>query len=613
MAEFGAKATELSGPSMAGAQALAPVQKDPLTFNTSWLGAAGNAIEGWIKNTPAVDPSRVDIEDRYAKRVSELQQATDQGFLSPSQFAAKRSALFQEITISAGEKWGTGLVYQRLGKLHSQTADASGVSEAERQAKAITDARNKLITDGVAQGILPAHVASSVGDQDRVIALMQDIAVNDEKIKRQTALTDAQFKMNAETRSADKDARERVDYQRNEDTMKYLSNQAPATQEATQLLLDTGIEAINKGGDPKFILQDSLNSLNKMEQSMMQSLMYSKDAQSAAKASFDGYRQLIKDGFDPTKIAERDGANQKIRLVGLSQAMMNKDPAIANIAASAQLLGPNVINSMVSTSIAADFIAARKNEPSPSVLKGDTVTQGQLNKVFNDNMKAAKQGENIPKERLAQTAEGMNSVFKALGKVTPDQGLNISKGLELMASPATAELLKHGAVDPDSWGSAMTTYKSYVQKDMYEKAIQTFAAPIVIPGAGLGESPREELRFPVASQTKLEANAEGVVTVVPNFTHSAFQATPAGQRAAGIRISQMNQMTNGLSMILRIEAHAAGRTDYGKFLEENGSTMFPDIYQSPQDAEMVAKTKYRWIGGPRGLPTSYERIKDGGE
>lgn len=613
MAEFGAKATELSGPSMAGAQALAPVQNDPLTFNTSWLSSAGNAIEGWIKGTPAVDPSRADIEDRYAKRVSELQQATDQGFLSPSQFAAKRSALFQEITISAGEKWGTGLVYQRLGKLHSQTADASGVSETERQAKAITDARNQLITDGVKKGIVPPHVAASVGDQDRVIALMQDIAVNDEKIQRAQAATDAQFRMNGETRAADKDARERIDYQRNEDTMKYLSNQAPATQEATQLLLDTGIEAINKGGDPKFILQDSLNSLNKMEQSMMQSLMYSKDAQTAAKASFDGYRQIIKDGFDPTKIAERDGANQKIRLGIISKAMMDKDPSLAQIAATTQLLGPNVVTNMVSTIFTADIVAARKGQAAPSVLKGDLLTQTDLNKVFNDNMKAFRQGESVPRERLAQTAEGMNSVFKAVGQVKPEDKVNIMKSLELMASPATASLTSQGAVDPDSWGAAMTTYKSYVRNDMYEKAIQAFAAPIVVPGAGLGEAPREELRFPVASQTKLEANAEGVITVVPNFTHSAFQATPAGQRAAGIRISQMNQMTAGLSMILRIEAHAAGRTDYGKFLEENGSTMFPDIYLSPQDAELVAKTKYRWIGGPRGLPSSYERIKDGGE
>lgn len=607
MAEFGAKATELSGPSMAGAQALAPVQNDPLTFNTSWLSSAGNAIEGWIKGTPAVDPSRADIEDRYAKRVSELQQATDQGFLSPSQFAAKRAALFSEITISAGEKWGTGVVYQRLGKLHSATADASGVSEAERQAKAITDARNQLITDGVKKGIVPPHVAASVGDQDRVIALMQDIAVNDEKIQRAQAATDAQFRMTAETRAADKDARERIDHQRNEDTMKYLSNQAPATQEATQLLLDTGIEAINKGGDPKFILQDSLNSLNKMEQSMMQSLMYSKDAQAAAKASFDGYRQLIKDGFDPTKIAERDGANQKIRLLGLSQGMMNKDPALANIAASAQLLGPNVVNSMVSTSIAADFIAARKNEPSPSVLKGDMVTQGQLNKVFNDNMKAAKQGENIPKERLNQTAEGMNSVFKALGKVTPDQGLNISKGLELMASPATAELLKRGAVDPDSWTQAMSTYKNYVQKDMYEKAIQAFATPIQVPGANGSPS----LAIPLASQIKLTADSSGNIQVQPDFNHSAFTATPEGRRAADMRMAQIRSQLAGVSMILRIESHAAGTSDYNDYLEKNGSVMFPDLYTTPAELKKIEATGYRWNGGPKHLPTSYTRIDNG--
>lgn len=613
MAEFGVKATELSGPSSAGAQALAPVQKDAVTFNTSWLQSAGNAIESWIKATPAVDPSRADIEDRYAKRVSEYQQALDQGFLTPSQFAAKRASLFSEITISAGEKWGAGLVYQRLGKLHSATSDGAGVSEADRQAKAMSDAKNKLVTDAVSQGLLPAHMAGDVGSQDTVVSLMQEMSANDERIKRQSAITDAQYKAAAEGRAASKDERERIDYQREENAKNYLMVQGPTTQEAAQTLINSGIEAINKGGDGKLILQDSLNSLNMMEQSMMNSVGFSRDSQSAVKASFDGYRQIIRDSFDPTKMAERDGANQKMRLLAVSKGMMDKDPSLTNIAATAQLLGPNVINTMVSTSLMADFVAARKGQAAPSVLSGDLLTQSDLNKVFNDNMKAFRMGEPVPRERLAQTAEGMNSVFKAVGQVKPEDKVNVMKGLELMASPATASLLSQGAVDPDSWGAAMTTYKSYVQKDMYEKAIQAFAAPIVVPGAGLGEAPREELRFPVASQTKLEANAEGVITVVPNFTHSAFAATPAGQRAAGIRISQMNQMTAGLGMILRIEAHAAGRTDYDKFLEENGSTMFPDIYQSPQDAEMVAKTKYRWIGGPRGLPTSYERVKDGGE
>lgn len=607
MAEFGARATELSGPSAAGAQVLAPVQKDPLTFNTSWLAGAGNAIETFLKGTPAVDPSRADIEDRYAKRVSEFQQALDQGFISPSQFAAKRASLFSEITISAGEKWGTGLVYQRLGKLHSATADASGVSEAERQAKAVTDARTKLVTDAVAQGIVPAHVAESVGDQDKLLAIMQDIAVNDEKIKRQTALTDAQIKMNGETRAAAKDARDRVDYQRNQDALSYLSQQAPAAGEAAQLMLDTATEAINKGGDPKFILADSLNSLNKMEQRMMQSLTYSKDAQASVKASFDGYRQLVKDGLDPTKIAERDAANQKIRLLTLNKGMMDKDPALANIAASAQLLGPNVINTMVSTSIAADFIAARKNQPSPSVLSGDTFTQTQLNKVFNVNMKAAKSGEPIPKERLNQTAEGMNSVFKALGKVTPDQGLNISKGLELMASPATAELLKRGAVDPDSWTAAMSTYRNYVQKDMYEKAIQAFAAPIQVPGANGNPS----LAIPLASQIKLTADSSGNIQVQPEFTHSVFTATAEGRRAAIMRMAQIRSQLAGVSMILRIESHAAGTSDYNDFLEKNGATMFPDIYTTPAELKKIEATGYRWNGGPKHLPSSYTRIDNG--
>lgn len=607
MAEFGVKATELSGPSSAGAQALAPVQKDAVTFNTSWLQSAGNAIESWIKATPAVDPSRADIEDRYAKRVSEYQQALDQGFLTPSQFAAKRASLFSEITISAGEKWGHGLVYQRLGKLHSATSDGAGVSEADRQAKAVSDAKNKLVTDAVSQGLLPAHMAGDVGSQDTIVALMQELAANDERIKRQSAITDAQHKAAAEGRAVDKFERERIDYQREENAKNYLMVQGPTTQEAAQTLINSGIEAINKGGDGKLILQDSLNSLNMMEQSMLNAVGFSRDSQAAVKASFDGYRQIIRDSFDPTKIAERDGANQKMRLLAVSKGMMDKDPSLTNIAATAQLLGPNVINTMVSTSLMADFVAARKGQPAPSVLSGDLLTQSDLNKIFNDNMKAFRMGEPVPRERLAQTAEGMNSVFKAVGQVKPEDKVNVMKGLELMASPATASLLSQGAVDPDSWGAAMNTYKTYVQKDMYEKAIQAFAAPITVPEA----NDRPALNIPLSTQVRLSANQQGEIQVDPAFTNSVFTATPEGRRAADMRMAQIRSQLAGVSMILRIEAHAAGTSDYDKFLQQNGSKMFPDIYSTPEELQKIKDTGYEWIGGPKHLPSSYRKIDNG--
>ena len=116
MAEFGARATELSGPSTAGAQALAPVQRDPITFDTNLLRGAGKILEGLMK--PSVDQSAKDIEDRYAAGLSNLTQAVETGAIAPGEFERRRVQLFKDVSVQAGGKYGIGTVYKRLGKFH---------------------------------------------------------------------------------------------------------------------------------------------------------------------------------------------------------------------------------------------------------------------------------------------------------------------------------------------------------------------------------------------------------------------------------------------------------------------------------------------------------------
>ena len=608
MAEFGVRATELSGPSTAGAQALAPVQRDPITFDTNLLRGAGKILEGLMK--PSVDESTKDIEDRYAAGLSNLTQAVETGAIAPGEFERRRVQLFKDVSVQAGGKYGIGTVYKRLGKFHKETEDASGVSENQARAKMITEAEDKMMATGIAEGYFTPEFIRDPAARQMALNIMQDKVYTDDMIKRKQAQTDERWKGVERERGLRKDERDNKDYQRKELAREFLLSNSDTFTSSFGLFINQGQARIARGEDPKVILQEFNSMMATQGNGMIAAMSDSPEAQASFKNMQQALMTMGNDALDPTKLAAFDKGTLDIMLTAAKQSLATNNPDMLQMTGVIGLLGPsaasNAAVNMHSATIVQNLWESRSGKAVSTVRAGAVEPQKAMNKVVADTFEKMKAG-GATKEAVAEATNYVNGVMRGLGESKPSDNANLTEALKTMSGTAMAQMVQNGTVDREALMAARVSYEQYVQKDLYNRGKQFFNTPVQLAGRGgrAGET------VSVQSQSQLVADEAGNLKVVPHFRNDAFKNDPGAQQSALIAISQLNKNLGDFGVMLRIEAHSMGRTDYAAVLEEYGTQIFPNMFVSKEALKEANAKGFDWNGGDPSLKQSWVRRNDG--
>lgn len=608
MAEFGVRATELSGPSMAGAQPLQPVQKDALTFDTGWLKGAGKVVEQLLK--PGEDQSVKDIEDKYATGVSKLTQAVEQGDMSPSEFERRRVSLFRDISVQAGAKYGIAKVYQRLGKFNKDIEEGSGINENQARAKAITEAEDKVIASGIAEGFFTPEFVQKPETRQMALNIMQDKIMRDDMIKRQQVMNDEKWKNVEREQGLQKWQIAQRDQQRSEASRDFLLNNANTYSDSISLFVKQGQERIRNGEDPKVVNQELTTMMANQGNSMLAGMVDSPDNQATFRNMQNALATMGQNALDPTKLASFDEATFNLGVIAAQQAIITKQPNMLKMVGTIKLLGPsastNAAVNMFAAPIVTSLFSAEQGQAIPLVRQGAIEPQKVMNSVIDSTFEKAKAGVG-DKEAVAQATTWVNGIMRSLGESKPTDNANLSEALKTMSGKGMAAMVQNGTVDREALMSARVTYESYIQKDLYNRGKNFFNTPIQL--AGRGGRPGEVI--PVQSQISLEADEAGNLKAVPHFRSDAFKNDPGAQQSALVSISQLNKNLGDFGVMLRIEAHSMGRTDYAKVLEEYGENMFPNMFVNKKKLEGYNARGFDWNGGDPSLKESWVRRDNG--
>lgn len=608
MAEFGVRATELSGPSMAGAQPLQPVQKDALTFDTGWLKGAGKIVETLLK--PGEDQSVKDIEDKYAQGVSDLTQAVQTGAMSPSEFERRRVSLFRDISVNAGAKYGIAKVYQRLGKFNKDIEEGSGINENQSRAKAITEAEDKVIASGIAEGYFTPEFVQKPETRAMALNIMQDKIMRDDMIKRQQTMNDEKWKAVEREQGLQKFQITQRDQQRAESSREFLLTNSNAFTESMTLFVKAGQERIRNGEDPKLVHQEFTTMMANQGNMMIAGMVDSPENQASFRNMMNSLSTMGNDALDPTKLAAFDESTFQLGLTAAKQAIVTGQPDMMKLAGTIKLLGPsasaNAAVNMYSSGIVTSLFAAQNGQAVPMVRAGAVEPQKAMNSVIESTFEKAKAGV-ADKDAVTQATTWVNGVMRGLGESKPSDNANLSEALKTMSGKGMAAMVQNGTVDREALMSARVTYESYIQKDLYNRGKNFFSTPIQLAGRGgrAGES------VPVQSQISLEADEAGNLKAVPHFRSDAFKNDPGAQQAALVTISQLNKNLGDFGVMLRIEAHSMGRTDYKQVLDEYGSKMFPNMFVDKKTLDEASARGYDWNGGDPSLKQSWVRRDNG--
>lgn len=608
MAEFGVRATELSGPSMAGAQPLQPVQKDALTFDTGWIQGASKIVQGLMK--PAEDQSVKDIEDKYAEGVANLTQLAEQGEISPTEFERRRVALFRNVSVTAGGKYGIAKVYQRLGKFNKDIEEASGINENQARAKFLTEAEDKMIAQGITDGLFSPADIKTPEQRAKVLSVIQDKAVKDDLIRRQKDTTELQWKKLEEERKLRKDEIEQRDQQRKEASRSFLINNTDTYNSSMMLMLKNGQERIAQGEDPKIVYQEAVAKLGAQGNQMLAGMVDSPENQALFRSMQQSLMTFSQDALDPTKLAAFDTATLNIMTTAAKSIMLSDNPDMLQVKTIVDVLGPSAASNVAVNTHAAtlvtNLVQAGKGQAVSTVRAGDIAPQRTMNKVSDDLFAKAKTGT-VPKEAVEQVTKYNNGVLRAIGESKSSDGANLSEALKVMGGKSMAAMIQNGTVDREAFMSARVTYEEYIQKDLYNRGKQYFNTPVQL--AGRGGRPGETI--PIQSQISLEADEAGNLKAVPHFRADAFKNDRGAQQSAFVSISQLNKNLGDFSEMLRIESHSMGRTDYAKVLEEYGEKMFPNMFVSKETRDKASASGYDWNGGDPSKQSSWVRRDNG--
>lgn len=608
MAEFGVRATELSGPSMAGAQALQPVQKDALTFDTGWIQGATKVVQGLLK--PAEDQSVKDIEDKYAQGVSDLTQMVEQGHISPSEFERRRVGLFREVSVTAGQKYGIAKVYQRLGKFNKDIEEASGINENQKRAAAITEAEDKVLAQGIAEGYFTPEFIQKPETRQIALGIIQDKVMADDMIKRQQMRVEAGYKKIEMERSLRKDEQDQRDYQRKEAARQSLIVNADVYTKSFTTFIQEGQERIRQGADPKQVFQEFQMMMANQGNGLLSAMADNPESQATFRQMQQNMATFGADALDPTKISSFDTARLNIMTTAAQQAMLSGNPDMLQVKTIVDVLGAsastNVAVNTYGSTLVTNLMEANRGQAVSTVRAGAIEPQKVMNTEMDRVFANAKNGT-ATKEQVDQMTKYGNGVMRALGESKPSDGANLTEALKTMSGKGMAAMVQNGTVDREALMSARVVYENYIQKDLYNRGKNFFNTPVQL--AGRGGRPGETV--PIQSQISLEADEAGNLKAVPHFRNDAFKNDPGAQQSALVTISQLNKNLGDFGVMLRIEAHSMGRTDYAKVLEEYGHNIFPNMFVSKKMLEEANAKDYDWNGGDPSKRESWVRRDNG--
>lgn len=608
MAEFGARATELSGPSQAGAAPLQPVQGAVSTFDTSWLNGAAKALTGFLSK-PEVDPM-AKASNYYVREQTKLAQLRDLEEITPKEFEKRRRILFNQTVSTYGPELGEAAVYESVSKIYNAGKAASGTDDDQNQSNNLKKAQDEMFNEAVKMGMADPAWANDPGKYQQAIQIMQKYKVNEMQIKNQRESADEMRKQAAEKRQGVLDDRETIKYERAEFARQTGLNAATTLGDTTQLLINDAVAKIAANPDShQATLAETMMRFGQLKNLTMASLADNPEMQSSFRGMATEMETLIRESVDPNKTSQFGASEINLKVQAAQLALGKNQPDIYEAAAITTYLGSSASGTAWFNIIGADIVTSlangQKGKPSEVIRSGKVDAQKQMNEASNRVFAQATAGKDVTPNELKGATISVNSQLKELGEVQGYDRQPLSEALKLMAGPSVAAMIKNGSLDKDAFAAAHAgPYRELVRRDLYNRAQSSF-------NTAIAQGTTADAQIPLSTVLKMEVDEAGNMKAVPNFNSATFNNVAGAERQAYYTLSKLNKNMGDFGAILRIEAHRMGRTDYAKVLEEHGGEFFPSMFLTKEREEAARAKGFKFVGVDTTDKRSYVPINDG--
>lgn len=608
MADFGVRATELSGPSAAGSAPLQAVQPPSQKFDSSLL----DFIRPLAKEFMDSGQERLNLAvNEYSQQLNNINQASVTGQMSSNEADRRRREAWSVVQTKYGDVPAAQL-QQALHKQFTAAKDASGIDQEMERAKQMRQREDDLVFDGVKLGIYDARFASNPDTRDMALDMMQTYHAQARELK----LAGEQYDfVRKQVEAGQKDAeyeqrRKKVALEEAAKTFfqKNSTKYGEVVGNLTADLVEKVRSGAMQGEEAIFQLQQQVNSFRGQANA---ALTHDTASQTRLNQYLDSLVENAKYQMDPKNIAEFSKERNSLAIEKRKAALMQKEDYTTTLAAFRGLVGDTAFSQVagleVSTQLLGNFAKVASTGVSTIVQEGNSEAQkimyGSINKAVT-SLKAGNSSD--PKNDLADVEKHTKAIIQDMGRIRENNPVKLTQSINFLAGPSVQYLIEQKKLTPADMMEAGEVYKSLYRGQLMGTVSQMLDSRVEkgpMKGYAGGDTP-------IAQLVDFQVDDNGTVSLIPKWDDKDFNKSTAAQMRAITEVRDINRQLSAINTAIKAGAHLEGRTDYKKYFEENGSIFLPTFIPNKKFIEEQAKKGYKYLGGNRYNPRNW--VKSGG-
>lgn len=598
MAEYGIEATQLSGPSMAGTQALSPVQTEYVNTNgalSNVIQAAGSIFEGAVKKMQknVAQEAQDSVVGGYIKTENQIADALKTGQINASAAASRSRANFSQYAAANPQ------YVKELKQAGDSLKGFGELGETERIVSEANDQRKKNISEASQRGfVFPENAPQQVVDAQ--IASYQASVRADETTRRMIQQNQESRAAAAEGRAVSAEARTLEDRTRKDMSLQIINELSGTNMNSFSVLGKSLVDDVTAG---KRTLESAQQLLTQQFSHIQAGI------QSAAGSNpelANGYRTTFQDMFslfnkqlDPKTRAESIETEYNAILARNKLAAVS-DPQFAAGVAVSQLLGNNPLISLQIQPATVNAVArtqdmANMNDPRAPKIVGEPQVEKETLNVLKSAISKLDSPNISQRDKMSvQAGNVTNVVLKQTGDLL-GKGVDPASLKDLASFFSSSEygrISTSGKLDPQAAQTAkkvfQLTYEPAVIKGVQEK-LGNYLYSSSASFTGAMGAPKA-----LSENIQVAFNGSGV-SFQPKFAEGLSTTERA---SAQEQIASLNSSAKAINQLIHIGAHMEGSTDYQKYWEANKHIYMPQLYSRYQGLDIgTIKDGYRYTGG----------------
>lgn len=579
MADFGVQATQLSPPSGAGSNPVAPATASVLGNGVASL--LGGIAETFEKGLAADAKSKakqqeITVVNGYAKKLAAINDAVASGQMRPSEASARQRSLHSEYVA------GYSQYVDEIDKVRKSFMGGSSIGDVEDDIKMERDLRKSRILDAQKAGF-PITVGMSDKTVDAMVDAHQTGVRADAEIQKQ-------YRQNEQDRQAGRWNNEVRDRENKEKSLTLINTITESNLNASSAYANDLAARMRAGKvSPEAAQLEWTGYMSRIEAQIQAASGLDSSLAAPYRSLFSDMNKLGMQLLDPTQEAKKIEDEIKLvigrqKLIALAQPNITEGVALTQLFGNSPEVALKFSGSIIAAANKMAAVPVGSSTPIDPVV-GIPQRERAAFEVAKSGIISLRTGDKSP-EVVQGITNTINNSLAQVGDALGRPGVDakyLKNVASFIASPEYGEYVSKNKVDPASNAAAVRTfqlsYEPQIINGVNRKLDEAFTVKTgLVPNrAATGGELKPVQKTFDTSKVKVNFTGSGIF-----FELTDIPKDPVERQNAQATMQSLKEAQLGINQLIHMGAHMEGNTNYAKYWEARKHLLLPRFFADPE-------------------------------